>query len=85
MNKITEEEFFEQFDEEALYPTGYEDCIIGRTYYGLAIMSVEKIIKKIMKEGELEVQDAIDHFERNIIGSIYENGPVYMDYEIELL
>ena len=65
-------------DESFLYPTGYEDCVIGVEYEDLVlIMDADKIIAKLVKEDSLSEEDAIEHFSFNIAGSKGEGLPIY--------
>ena len=57
-------------DETFLYPTGYEDCVVGLQYASdVLIMDSNKIINKIIVEDGLSEVDAIEYFDYNIAGA----------------
>ena len=73
---------------EAMLADGFEDCIIGvgsrcGTGY-LAVYSVRKILDELMSEGSSE-EEAIEHFEFNIIGAWVGDGtPIFLhDHLVE--
>ena len=70
----------EDFPEETfLYPTGYEDCVVGLEYSNnILVMDANKIIDKLINEDEMTEIDAIEHFEYNIAGSKGEGFPIYI-------
>ncbi len=70
----------EDFPEETfLYPTGYEDCVVGLEYSNnILVMDANKIIDKLINEDEMTEIEAIEHFEYNIAGSKGEGFPIYI-------
>ncbi len=66
-------------DETFLYPTGFEDCVVGLMYASnVLVMDSNKIINKIMvKDGVSEV-DAIEYFDYNIAGAGGDGFPIYV-------
>ena len=67
-------------DETFLYPTGYEDCVVGveMDTRGTLVMDANKIIDKLITEDDMTEIDAIEHFEYNIAGSKGEGFPIYI-------
>jgi len=70
-------------DEKLLYPTGFEDCIIG-VYEEkmILVLDADKIIEKLIKEEGMSSTDAIEHFHFNIEGSKGEGFPIYVKTKI---
>ena len=72
---------------EAMLADGFEDCIVGvgsrcGTSY-LAVYSVRKILDELMSEGFSE-EEAIEHFEFNIIGAWVGDGtPIFLHDHLE--
>ncbi len=66
-------------DETFLYPTWFEDCVVGLMYASnVLVMDSNKIINKIMvKDGVSEV-DAIEYFDYNIAGAGGDGFPIYV-------
>lgn len=66
-------------DEEFLYPTGYEDCVVGLMYASnVLVMDSNKIINKLIVNEGLSEEQAIEHFDYNIAGSGGEGFPIYV-------
>jgi len=66
-------------DETFLYPTGYEDCVVGLDYQSnVLVMDANKIIDKLVTEDEMSELDAQEHFDYNIAGSKGEGFPIYI-------
>tara|TARA_R110000823_G_scaffold98076_2_gene212664 strand:+ start:857 stop:1114 length:258 start_codon:yes stop_codon:yes gene_type:complete len=66
-------------DETFLYPTGFEDCVVGvERDRGTLVMDANKIIDKLMYEDDMDVLDAQEHFDYNIAGSKGEGFPIYI-------
>jgi hypothetical protein len=68
--------------EVIVYPTGFEDCIlgVGERFGGppIAVLDVEKMLTKMEKEG-MTREEAVEYFEYNILGAhVGEENPVYM-------
>ena len=72
-------------DEECLVADGFDEAVIG-VVYGVepkAVYSVQKIIDILIEEDEMDIADAIEHFEYNIAGSyLGEKTPIYV-YDIQ--
>jgi len=72
-------------DEECLVADGFDEAVIG-VVYGVepqAVYSVQKIIDILIEEDEMDIADAIEHFEYNIAGSYMgEKTPIYV-YDIQ--
>ena len=77
--------YVSEANEEALFldpPETYDEAIIGRTSgsFPVAIYDYQLLIERLIDVEELSEEDAIDHIEYNILGSIgYENFPVVMN------
>ncbi len=70
-------------DEKLLYPTGFEDCVIGLCEDKMVlVLDVDKIIKKLIKEEGMSFTDAVEHFYYNIQGSKGEGYPIYVKTKI---
>ncbi len=66
-------------DETFLYPTGFEDCVVGLMYASnVLVMDSNKIINKIMVEDGVSETDAIEHFNYNIAGAGGDGFPIYV-------
>jgi hypothetical protein len=75
LEQITEE----HPDETFLYPTGFEDCVVGVEMDNLIlVMDANKIIDKLITEDDMTEIDAIEHFDYNIAGSKGEGFPMYI-------
>lgn len=76
--------------EVIIYPSGFEDCIVGvgERFGGppVAVLDVEKMFKKMEKDG-MTREEAIEYFEFNILGAhVGEENPVYLhipEFKIE--
>jgi hypothetical protein len=76
--------------EVIIYPSGFEDCIVGvgERFGGppVAVLDVEKMFKKMESEG-MTREEAIEYFEFNILGAhVGEENPVYLhipEFKIE--
>ena len=66
-------------DETFLYPTGYEDCVVGLEYASNSlVMDSNKIIDKLINEDEMTEEEAQEFFDYNIAGSKGESFPIYV-------
>lgn len=78
-------EFIAEANEEALFldpPETYDAAIIGRTSgsFPVAIYDYQLLIDRLIDIEELTEEQAVDHIEYNILGSIgAENFPVVMN------
>jgi len=83
-------EWIDETFEVIIYPSGFEDCIVGvgERFGGppVAVLDVEKMFKKMEKDG-MTREEAIEYFEFNILGAhVGEENPVYLhipDFKIE--
>ena len=65
-------------DDNYLYPTGYEDCVVGLEYESnVLIMDANKILDKLVTEEGMDELDAQEYFDYNIAGSKGEGYPIY--------
>ena len=60
--------------EESLFADGFDDAIIGLSYDPLAgayrvCYSIERCHECLVKDGEMSLDEAIEFFEYNVIGS----------------
>ena len=61
-------EKFQQYENDLLTATGFDDCIIGMGYregHAVLIYSADKIIESL----DMHYDDAVDYFEFNIAGA----------------
>ena len=66
-------------DETFLYPTGFEDCVVGLMYASkVLVMDSNKIINKIIVEDGLSEEAAIEYFDYNIAGAGGDGFPIYV-------
>ena len=68
-------EFVEQVGEmnpNAVFPTGYESCVVGYTEsFGRDVslcLDYDKVIRRLMQD-KMSYQEAVEFFEYNIIGT----------------
>jgi hypothetical protein len=82
---MTLEEIIEAYpDENLLYPTGFEDCIVGIIESEMIlVLDKNKIIQKLIKEDKMTDIDAIEHYHYNIEGSRGEGYPIYITTKFE--
>jgi len=76
-------ELMKELNEEASYPTGFEEAIIGIIYRHdtnyIFLMSTEKILDILVNQG-MSYLGAIEYFEFNLKYAYYEfNGPYYLE------
>lgn len=72
-----------EYNEEALICDGFDDALIGvaeRINLGpVAAYDVNKIINILITRDGMNLEDALEHFQYNIIGSwMGENTPVFI-------
>lgn len=75
-------EWIDETFEVIVYPTGFEDCIVGvgERFGGppVAVLDVEKMLAQMEREG-MTRDEAIEYFEYNILGAhVGEQNPVYL-------
>ena len=83
-------EWIDETFEVIVYPTGFEDCIVGvgERYGGppVAILDVEKMLTEMERQG-MTREEAVEYFEYNILGAyVGAESPVYLhvpDFRIE--
>ena len=77
-------EWIDENFEVIVYPSGFEDCIVGvgERFGGppLAVLDVEKMLTQMEREG-MTREEAIEYFEYNILGAhVGAENPVYLHY-----
>lgn len=83
-------EWIDKTFEVIVYPTGFEDCIVGvgERFGGppVAVLDVEKMLAQMEKDG-MTREEALEYFEYNILGAyVGQESPVYLhvpDFRIE--
>ena len=75
-------------EHKLLKVDGYDDCIIGLVErFGMEPVfcyDKEKIVTKIMQRDEISFEQAIEHFEYNIVGSWVGKGtPCFLTKHID--
>ena len=72
---------YEYPDEKLLYPTDLKDAIIGTmehfTLGTTILLDKERCLKILCERDEMTLEEAIEHFEFNVIGSYTEGVPAY--------
>ena len=65
--------------EDVIILTGYDDAIIGiEDGSNRAVYDVSKIIQILTDQG-MDLDDAREFYEFNILGAYVENGPILVD------
>ena len=80
-NKMIDK-IIEQFpDEEILKADGFDEAIIGIDTVSMRLIySVTKCISMLCLDEDMEVEDAIEHFDYNVRGSyVGEKTPIWCD------
>jgi hypothetical protein len=80
-NKMIDK-IIEQFpDEEILMADGFDEAIIGIDTVSMRLIySVTKCISILCLDDEMEIDDAIEHFDYNVRGSyVGEKTPIWCD------
>ena len=77
---VNVDELNERYPEEKLmYPTGFEDCIIGVCEDKMIlVIDADKVINKLVEEDGMTHEDALEHYSYNIEGSKGEGFPIYV-------
>lgn len=67
-------------DEEALFlePAYFDQAIVGVSN-GLVVYDKSAIIDLLQREDKMTYEDAIEHYEYNIAGSLGDHHPVYIE------
>ena len=77
--KLNTEEILEEMESinpDALKLDGFDDCIIGvceNCKGSVLLYDKAKVIKKLMKR-KMSDEEAIEYYEHNILGTIFESG-----------
>lgn len=68
-------------DNSLLYPTGFEDAVIGIDEQTCRlILSKSKVLEILMERDEMDLETALEHYYYNMIGSnISEEHPIYCE------
>jgi hypothetical protein len=71
-------------NEKLIKADGFDDCIIGVSHrYGeplLLAYDKEKVIKKLMKRDNMTIEDALEFYTYNIIGSwVGKQTPLFIE------
>jgi hypothetical protein len=72
-------------DEECLVADGFDEAVIGISFGAnpVAVYSVQKVIDILVDQDEMDISDAIEHFEYNIAGSyLGEKTPIFV-YDVQ--
>ena len=71
-----------EMNPEALFATGFEDCLVGYVEQAskvLAAYSREKCINKLMADSDMTWDEAEEYFVFNVVGAyVGENTPVFL-------
>lgn len=72
------DKFAEKFPD-AKWPAGFADAIVGHCVDGRLILNVEKILAIMVFFNGLSYEDAVEHFNRKIIGKhLGDETPIYL-------
>jgi hypothetical protein len=75
------DKILEHLDEDAqlIKAEGFDSAVIGLEQQQMKLVySVQLCIEILMEEG-MSLDDAIDHFEYNVRGSLGEGSPLFVD------
>tara|TARA_R110002167_G_scaffold126382_1_gene307097 strand:- start:3337 stop:3588 length:252 start_codon:yes stop_codon:yes gene_type:complete len=78
---INEELLSHLSDNECLLADGYESALIGITEGGnpVAVYEVNKCLEILVEEDKLSLEEAMDHFYYNTVGSyVGEKTPIFI-------
>lgn len=88
-SKKTQEEFAEirermaDQNESAVWPTGFEDAIIGIGYtFGkdpVFVLDRDKCIDLLVRRDGMTSEDAEEHFGYNVIGTGIDHAPIFVE------
>jgi len=72
-------------DEQFMYPTGFEEAIIGLEPSSMRlVIDEEKVIAILMEDG-MELEDAVDYYHHNIeCAYIGKQTPIYIQHYNEI-
>ncbi len=66
--------------EEVVVIDGFDDAFVGCTTDGVAVYNVDRCIEIIAEDFNISTEDAIDHFEYNVIGAyLGPKTPIFLD------
>lgn len=66
-------------NDEMLFADGYDDALIGYTDQGVAVYSIQKIIRIMESDEDMNREDALDHFYYNMARAYGgEYTPIYI-------
>lgn len=73
-----------ELNPQALYPTGFEDAVVGYSECPgepiRAVVHVGKCLDILAQDQHLDPEDAREYFEFNVQGSyVGDHGPVYVN------
>jgi hypothetical protein len=79
----TAKEMMAEWNEEMLFADGYDNCLLGvLELFGhppIAVYDKTKVLAEIMRDTELTYEDALEHYEYNMLGSyVGESTPAYL-------
>lgn len=75
--------FVADYNEEALFADGFDDCIIGVSMRcggeALAAYDYDAVIDKLVKDSEMSYEEAVEYFEFNIAGAwVGDMTPIFI-------
>lgn len=66
-------------EEELMYPTGFEDCIVGVCEDKMIlVIDADKVINQLVEKDGMTHEDALEHYSYNIEGSKGDGFPIYV-------
>ncbi len=85
VDRFLDEVEYEYPDEQLLYPTDLKDAIIGTVDMFMGsegiqtriLLDRERCLKILCDRDEMTLEEAIEHFEFNVIGSYTDGVPAY--------
>jgi len=83
MRRTKLDEIVEQYpDMDILKADGFDNCVLGYDYSWDGVIrliySIDKIIKQLMKQDKMPVDEAIEYFEFNMRGAyVGEQTPIW--------
>jgi hypothetical protein len=78
-NWILEREY-----EEVVVIDGFDDAFVGCTTDSVAVYNVDRCIEIICEDLNLSMEDAIEHFEYNVMGAyLGPKTPLFLDIVVQ--
>ena len=81
VDRFLESVEYEYPDEKLLYPTDLKDAIIGTmehfTLGTTILLDKERCLRIVCERDGMTLEEAIEHFEFNVIGSYTDGVPAY--------